>query len=353
MAFGPTNLLTGKVYADLIARFPTALHVGCSTGTTVENQSLSDDKIAALAVGFEKTPLRVAARQLSGPEDSESTGRALGAELAGSDLRGVFVLSDGLNVNGSALVRGLTASVGPGVVLSGGLAGDGARFSQTLVSYGGSTLPNSIVAIGFYGSAIRIAHGSAGGWDEFGPGRSITRSAGNVLFELDGLPALDLYERYLGEEAKDLPSSGLLYPLKVWDPAAPETEVVRTILSIDREARSLTFAGDVPNGWSAKLMRGSFHRLTDGATRAAQHADSSFAAAGLTPELCLFVSCVGRRLLMQQRTEDEVAAVGNVLGSAVPIAGFYSYGEISPDNVTNFCGLHNQTATLTLLSEAA
>jgi hypothetical protein len=263
------------------------------------------------------------------------------------------VLSDGLAVNGSALVKGLSGAVGPGVAISGGLAGDGARFGETVVSIGGVAAPNVIAAVGLYGSSIRIAHGSAGGWDEFGPRRSITRAVDNVLFELDGMPALDLYERYLGEEAAELPASGLLYPLKVWDPAAPESEVVRTILAIDREARSLTFAGDMPQGWNAKLMRGTFYRLTEGATQAAQHAHDALAAAGAAPELCLFVSCVGRRLLMQQRTQDEIAAVAKVIGAETPMAGFYSYGEIAPNNSSGFCGLHNQTVTLTLLAEVA
>jgi hypothetical protein len=353
LVFGPTDRLLSQGYLDLVAQFPGAHHFGCSTGTTVEDTVLADDRIVALAIGFGNTPLRKAVRRIAGPQDSEAIGQQLGAELAAPDLRGVFVLSDGLKVNGSALVRGLSSGVGPGVVVSGGLAGDGAHFAQTVVMHEGAISANSIAAIGLYGDAIRIAHGTAGGWDEFGPRRSVTRSTGNVLFELDGLPALDLYERYLGEESEDLPASGLLYPLKIWDPQAPQTEVVRTILAIDREQRSVTFAGDVPQGWGARLMRGSFYRLTEGATRAAEHAQKSLAALGSAPSLCLLVSCVGRRLLMQQRTDDEVAAVRDVIGHAVPIAGFYSYGEIAPDNVTSVCALHNQTVTLTLLSEAA
>jgi hypothetical protein len=174
-----------------------------------------------------------------------------------------------------------------------------------------------------------------------------------VLFELDGKPALDLYERYLGPEAAELPASGLLYPLKVWDRAHPEDEVVRTLLGVDHQARSLTFAGDVPQGWSARLMRGAFDRLTDGAAAAATHARSAMSLTGLEPELCLFVSCVGRRLLMGQRTEEEVEAVAKALGGKIPMIGFYSYGEIAPHNESGACGLHNQTVTLTLFAEAA
>jgi hypothetical protein len=352
--FGATDALRASTApASLSARFPAALHLGCSSGTMVDGAALSDEGLTALAVGFERTRLKLATHQLGSAAESRAAGLAVGAQLAGPDLAGVFVLSEGLGVNGSALVEGLVEAVGSKAVLSGGLAGDGARFGDTLVTVGGEAASNLVAAIGFYGDSIRISHGSAGGWDEFGPHRRITRSEGNVLFELDGKPALDLYERYLGDEAADLPASGLLYPLKIWSPEHPGDEVVRTILAVDHEARSMTFAGDVPEGWNARLMRGAFDRLTEGAASAAQHARSAMESAGVSPELCLFVSCVGRRLLMGQRTEEEVEAVGRALGGNTPLIGFYSYGEIAPNNETGVCGLHNQTVTLTLFAEAA
>jgi len=319
----------------------------------VEGDALSDDDLTVLAVGFEHTRLRLATCPLVEAADSRKAGASIGAQLAAPDLAGVFVLSEGLGVNGSALVDGLVDRVGPEAVVSGGLAGDGARFGDTLVTVGGQAASRMVAAVGFYGDRIRISHGSAGGWDEFGPHRVITRAEGNVLYELDGKPALDLYERYLGDEAAGLPASALLYPLKISDPAHPQDEVVRTVLAVDHEARSMTFAGDVPQGWSARLMRGAFERLTDGAAQAADHAVAGLASSGVRPELCLFVSCVGRRLLMGQRTEEEVEAVADALGGDVPMVGFYSYGEIAPQNESKVCGLHNQTVTITLLGEAA
>ena len=237
--------------------------------------------------------------------------------------------------------------------LSGGLAGDGPHFRATLVG-AGDTLPREglVAAIGFYGSALRISHGSAGGWDAFGPIRRVTRAAGNVLQELDAAPALDLYERYLGEEAAGLPGTALLYPLRVWDPANPRHDVVRTVLGIDREARSMTFAGDVPEGWLAQLMRGGHDRLTSGAADAAQQAVAASAAAP-GAQVAILVSCIGRRLLMGQGISDEIEAVTARLPPGTPRTGFYSYGEISPHAASGLCELHNQTMTVTLLSEAA
>jgi len=210
----------------------------------------------------------------------------------------------------------------------------------------------AVAAIGFYGHAVRFSCGSGGGWDTFGVPRRVTRSSGRELFELDGKPALDLYERYLGEEAEGLPGTALLYPLKIWDPVRPSHDVVRTILAVNRDMRSMTFAGDIPEGSKAQLMRGEFTGLAAGATAAArQAADGRSWRAGAGGALALLVSCIGRRLLMGQRIEDEIQAVAEVLPAEVAQVGFYSYGEISPFRPTAHCELHNQTMTITTLSE--
>jgi hypothetical protein len=298
--------------------------------------------------------LRLAYEAVPNADRSRQCGAAIGAALNASDLAGIFILSDGLNVNGSELVAGIADVVGPKIPLTGGLAGDSALFEETLVGADCAPQQGRVAAIGFYGSAIRIGHGSAGGWDEFGPRRRISRSIGNVLYQLDGEPALDLYERYLGEDdARGLPGTALLFPLLIRDPARPDQDVVRTVLAIDREARSMTFAGDVPEGWVAQLMRGNFDRLAAGAADAARQARTGLGESRDRDGLALLVSCIGRRLLMEQRIMDEVEAAGAELGSRIARIGFYSYGEISPNGAAGVCQLHNQTMTVTAITEAA
>lgn len=353
--FGSRSALeSGERYAEIRAMFPQAHLVGCSTGGQILGDDVIDDEIAAVVLNFDRTRLKVAWRGIAGPEDSHACGVALGEALRGDDLAGIFILSDGLNVNGSALVGGLASAVGPYVPLTGGLAGDGSDFSSTLVGVDNAPRPNSVGAVGFYGQSIRIGHGYGGGWDVFGPRRRITRSAGNVLYELDGKPALDLYERYLGEDdSAGLPSTGLLFPLRIHDADAPDMAIVRTILAVDREKRSMTFAGDMPEGWIAQLMHGNFHRLAAGAADAARAAGLGPADLGASgDELALLVSCIGRRLLLGQQTLDEVEAVASELGDGVRRIGFYSYGEISPHAASGVCQLHNQTMTITTIREA-
>lgn len=350
MVFGGGARLADPAVLDPIAeRYPGAVLFGCSTAGEIAGVVVSDDTVVATALQFDATDVRMATTPVAGEDDSFAAGRRLGEALAAEGLSHVFVLSDGLQVNGSQLAEGLAGTVADDVVVTGGLAGDGTNFARTYVVAGRAAVSGLVAAVGLYGSRLRVGCASLGGWDSFGPERLITRSRGNVLFELDGQSALGLYKRYLGDHAKDLPSSGLLFPLALRQPGFDEP-IVRTILSVDEADQSLTFAGDVPEGAHARLMKANFDRLIDGATGAASLCRD--AVRGGSAEFALLISCVGRKLVLKQRTEEEVEAVRDVLGPQATLAGFYSYGELSPFTPTGQCRLHNQTMTITTLAEA-
>jgi len=132
----------------------------------------------------------------------------------------------------------MTAKLNQSVSITGGLAGDGPDFVKTVVGLNETPSENKVVAVGFYGESIKVGYGSFGGWDTFGHTRKITRSEENVLFELDGKPALELYKNYLGDKAKDLPASGLLFPLSIKTDEHAKDELVRTILSVNEAQQS-------------------------------------------------------------------------------------------------------------------
>jgi hypothetical protein len=332
---------------DIVSAYPNAHRLGCSTAGEIYSTEVTDETLVATAIAFEHTHLYGASLKLGDMSDSFQAGERLANSLPRESLVHVLVISDGQNVNGSELVAGLTQHLPPGVTLTGGLAGDGDRFQETLVLWDGPPESNIIAVIGLYGERIKVGFGSLGGWDAFGPERLVTRSASNILYELDKQPALGLYKKYLGEYARDLPASGLLFPLSLRTSAGES--VVRTILGIDEAEHSLTFAGDMPEGGYVRLMKANFDRLIDGAVGAAQ---TSYEAIGNTaPEFALLISCVGRKLVLKQRIEEEVEGVQDVLGQGTVLAGFYSYGEISPFNPSAKCELHNQTMTITTLSE--
>ena len=360
LVFGAPSVLSRPgLLAELQQRYPAALVFGCSTAGEILGTQVLDDTMVATAVEFAGTRLASARVVLSECGDNsyqagERLAAALPLEMPGaggatsSPLKHVFVLSDGLQVNGSDLVRGLAACLPTAVTVTGGLAGDGARFGSTLVVHAGRAESGTVAALGFYGDRLRIGFGSLGGWDPFGPERLITRSRGNVLYEFDGHSALGLYKKYLGAHADQLPASGLLFPLSLRIQAG-EAPVVRTILAVDEATQSLTFAGDVPEGAYARLMKANFDRLIDGATDAAR--TSHEAMGGAFAELAILISCGGRKLLLKQRIEEEVDGVRDVLGAGAALAGFYSYGEISPFKPGARCELHNQTMTITTFAE--
>jgi hypothetical protein len=230
---------------------------------------------------------------------------------------------------------------------SGGLAGDSALFGKTLVFRSDAPETGAIAAVGLYGNRLQIGFGSLGGWDPFGPDRLVTRSTANVLFKLDGRPALTLYKKYLGEHAKGLPATGLLFPLSVRTKPG-ETPVVRTILAVDEQRQSMTFAGDVPEGAQARFTKANVDRLVDGAVGAAR---ASLQAGRVAPQLAILISCVGRKLVLKQRVEEELEGVRSVVGEQAALTGFYSYGEIAPFSQGERIELHNQTMTVTTLAE--
>lgn len=350
LVFGARHTLAQPEFLPTLHQaFPGAAIAGCSTAGQFDRQRIEDDAAFGLAVSFASARVRLATSEIMDSSGSFPAGEAIGRALLEEDLRAVMVLADGIRVNGSHLVNGLSAALGPDVLVAGGLAGDGQQFGETSIIADGPARSGLVAAIGLYGRALDVSAGSAGGWDVFGPRRTITRAVDNILYDLDGLPALDLYERYLGEEeSRNLPASALCFPLRIEDPARPGTDVVRTVLGIDRDRRAMIFAGDMPMHWTAQLMRGSFDRIVEGSAQAARNA----AAPSNSEEgFALLVSCVGRRLLMGQRAIDEVTAAAEEIARRHALVGFYSYGEISPHTASRKLQLHNQTMTVLSVRE--
>jgi hypothetical protein len=349
LLFGRTSILKEQKYFDEIKKaYPKAHLFGCSTAGEIYGTQVSDDSLVVTAVSFEHTQLEGAQIKITEVGNSFEAGERLAQSLDKEGLAHVLVLSDGLKINGSDLVKGLTKHLPEKVTITGGLSGDGGRFEETLVLLDGPPKKDTIAVLGLYGNRLKVGYGSFGGWDSFGPDRLITKSKENVLYELEGGSALELYKKYLGEHAQGLPATGLLFPLSLRTKEG-ETGVVRTILSVSEKEQSMTFAGDVPEGAYVHLMKANFDRLIDGAVEAAK---TSYQAIGsASPDLAILISCVGRKMVLKQRIEEEVEGVRDVLGDRTILTGFYSYGEISPSMPGSACKLHNQTMTITTLKE--
>ncbi len=336
----------GDLAREIRALYPRAVVLGCSTAGEIFDAEVRDGGAVLTAVRFESSRVAGAHAEIAEASDSFAAGARLAGALSAEELRHVLVLADAPpRVNGSELVRGLASVLPPGTTITGGMAADGERFSRTRLIWDGEARGGA-VAVGLYGSRLTVTCGSRGGWDPFGPERLITRSRGNVLYELDGKSALELYKLYLGEHARELPAAAIHYPLALRGEAGC-AGVVRSVLAVDESDQSMTFAGDVPQGVYARMMKANYDRLIDGAVGAAEACRK---ARGGPAQLALMISCAGRKMVLGQRVEEELEGVRDVLAPAA-LCGFYSYGEIAPFDGASRCELHNETMTITTLAE--
>jgi len=342
LIFGERELLAQKGVEFLIQHYPQARIMGCSTAGEIYKTQVKESSLVSAAISFEKTEFKLVKVNLDDFNSSYEAGLALQKKLLNSQLKHIFLLSKGLNINASQLLEGLKEDLPPSINISGGLAGDCTRFEQTLLVYDQKIQDNFILGLGLYGNNLSITCGSAGGFIPFGPVRLVTKSKDNILYTLDNTVALDLYSTYLGKYAQELPSSALYFPLALIK--GEQKILVRSIIGIDKKEKSLIFAGDIPEGSYVQLMRASHDNLLEGASMAATGAKQK------NSELAILISCIGRKLVLKERIEEKLEAVEEVLGHKNFI-GFYSYEEIAPLKTQSCCELHNETMTITVLRE--
>lgn len=348
IGFGAGTLVSDALnYNAIREKFPNAVLTMASSAGEIFGKEVFDNTISLVAMQFDDTKIATSEVNIEEYANSFEAGRVLVDQLPKAKLKLIFVLSDGGKVNGSELVKGINEATANSVLVTGGLAGDGSKFEKTYVGLNQLPTSGKIVAIGFYGEKLQVSHGSIGGWESFGLERTVTKSDKNVLYEIDNKSVLDLYKSYLGKYAQELPGSALLFPLSI---KLNETEdvIVRTILSIDEQKQSMTFAGDLPLGSKVRFMKANFDKLIDAASDAATNC---LKMNTISPKLAILISCVGRKVILNNRIDEEVEAVSDIFNNTTLLTGFYSYGEISPLRPFSGCELHNQTMTITCLNE--
>lgn len=349
LVFGNRLVLESiPVYKEIKELFNNAhVVIGSSCGN-VTSKYVEDSSVTATAIDFEKSEYIIKTSNVLNTDlDSFKTGKELVEQFPLQGLKFILVVSEGSFINGSQLTEGMKSVAPENVLITGGLCGDSERFEKTIASYNEEPKEGEIIAIGLYGESLEISFSIFGGWTPFGPERIVTKSEGNILFELDDKPALDLYKQYLGDKAKELPSAALLYPLNVKSEGENQS-IVRSILNIDEGKNAMIMAGDIPVGSNVQLMMTNIDNIANASEMAVRGASKDRLK---DSELALLISCIGRKLVLDQRVEEEVEEVVNIIGDIPTVCGFYSYGEIAPFNGESSCRLHNQTITVTLISE--
>ncbi|MCD8439455.1 FIST signal transduction protein [Tenacibaculum finnmarkense] len=351
LVFGNRFLLEDEnIYNEIRAIFKQGHLVFGSTAGDISSETVADQSITITAIEFEKSTYVIKrANVLSSANKTGSfqIGKELIQQFTQEGLRYVFLVSEGSFINASQLTKGMNAATNNNLLITGALCADAARFEKTVSSYNENPISGEIIAIGLYGESLEVSFAINGGWTPFGPERIVTKSKGNILYELDNKPALNLYKKYLGDKSKELPGAALLYPLKVKSTNNKQS-IVRTILNINEADNSMILAGDILENSKVQLMMTNVDNIVNAAELAAINASELRTKKA---ELAILVSCIGRKLVLDQRVEEEVEEVVEVIGTQTTVCGLYSYGEIAPFNGENNCQLHNQTMTITLISE--
>lgn len=330
-------------------KFPSTIVVTVSTAGNIIGSEVKFNNLTATAIQFDKTQIVVQSTPIKGllQGDEKKLGQEIASQFNHDNLKSVLLFTTA-QINAGELVEGINDEFkNTTVSVSGGVSGDGVRFEKTLVGIDENILEHHVVAIGLYSKNLIVSHGSKGGWTPFGPPRKVTKANQNVLYEIDNQPVLGLYKEYLGAKAKDLPGSGLLFPFAIIDAETDEL-IVRGIQGIDEETQSIILYGNVQKGQTIRLMRANHSVLIDGAGESANDAIINI---NIQPQLAILVSCVARRLALNQLIEEELEEVKEALGNDTTLCGFYSYSEFSPLKGTTSCSLHNQTMTITVLAE--
>lgn len=348
LVFFESTLVIDDHLKKIKKTFSNSKILGSSTSGEIQNGQINDNSIVCMVIKFDQTRLKLASVPVSFKTSLEA-GRNLADALSAPDLKNIFLLTDGLNIDGSEFIKELDQTLKKKnitVPIAGGMAGDGYRFINTFVINDTSIKTHQAVALGLYGEKVQIFSGTGTGWTPFGPRRVVTKAYRNTVFEIDNIPALTLYKEYLKEDAKNLPVSGILFPLGIsWE---ENESIVRSVARIDEANNALIFASKIPENTQVQLMHSNVIKLTEAASQALDNCTLDFTDNKATA--ALIVSCIGRRMIMGQKTEDEIDIVKSLLPSHTEICGFYSYGEFSP-TASKKNELHNQTMTLIVFQE--
>lgn len=322
--------------------------VGCSTAGEILTHGPSRRSVAVMAVASDKlqtsTGIGLSLSQNPRQAGQDAARQAVSAKL--TSPHGLIMFPDGLTGNAADVIRGVQDVLGLSFPIAGGSAADDFAYKQTYQYYQGRAYSDAVVGVLLAGS-IAVGIGARHGWQPLGKPRRVTRAMANIVQELEGHSAVNLYETYFGQAAQSfksgsLPALSVLYPLGLPIPGEEEY-LLRNVLKVDPTG-SLIYAGEIPEGSEVRLMMGSKERALEAAKKAAELALMSISPR--MPSFALVFSSCSRSRLFGQRAAEEVHAIRQVLGPNVPLAGFYDYGEQAPLSATGFRGLsyfHNET----------
>lgn len=309
--------------------------VGCSTAGEITSEGPHQKSVGVMAIRSDTISFYTGVgRNIK--EGAREAGQAVARDVkekADKPLRAFIMLPDVLTGNGADIVRGVLDVLGSHFPVVGGAAGDDFQFEKTYEYCGEELVSGACAGVGLAGN-FTIGIGVRHGWVPIGMPMKVTRAQGAVLHELDGKPAISIYEDYFGARADELRKEALArlaitYPLGLKIPEYQEEYLIRDPITVN-ENGSITCAAEIPEGSEVRLMIGSKEKAVEAAEDAARHLMREFETDRTKPKFVLMFNCIAREKLFAQKAGDEIRAVMSIIGSDVPLLGFYTYGEQAP-----------------------
>lgn len=313
---------------------PHSLMSGCSDAGEITNRGPMKESVVVMAIKSDNITFTPGLGRdvKAGPR---AAGQAIAREIkekAPAPLRTLVMFPDVLVGNGADIVRGVLDTMGAHFPMVGGAAGDDFKFEKTFEYHNGEVVSGAVAGVGFSGN-FSMGIGMRHGWVPIGMPMKVTKAEGAVVHEINGRPAVSIYEDYFGENIEDLRKEPLArmaitYPLGLKIGESDEY-LIRDPVTVD-EKGSITCAAEIPEGSEVRLMIGSKEKAIEAAQEAARHLMHEFEIEKTSPKFILMFNCIAREKLFGQKANEEIQAVMDIVGHDVPLIGFYTYGEQAP-----------------------
>lgn len=334
-----TGIIEHDYITELIGKIrmllPHAVIVGATTDGEIINGAIQTLSTALSFSVFEKTDLRSMTIPGEPGVSSFDMGLAFAQRLVSNDTKLLILFADGIQTNGEDLLKGIE-SVNPHVVIAGGLAGDNVQFERTYVFTEERVLDTGVVGVALNSTELAVNTTFHFDWAPIGKTMVITQAVGNRVYEIDHLPAIEVYRKYLGTDtANKLPSVSGMFPLVLNRQGNP---VARTVLGVEPDG-SLLFGGNVREGDELQFAYGNAEMILKSSRETSRRLSSR-------PIESLFIyTCSARRRFLPDISDLEISP----LASMAPAAGIFTYGEFFHFERTN--EILSQTMTVLALSE--
>ncbi|MFA5287069.1 MAG: FIST N-terminal domain-containing protein [Candidatus Omnitrophota bacterium] len=351
--FATINLSTPVILKTVLASIPEVPVIGCSGAAVIYDEKSYNNGLVIMLLGFsEGVYFNTAFVNNIKNKTPITAGEELGEKLLYGfkniprDLGLIFC--DGLIDNTQDLVNGIQEKLGRSFPLVGACASDNLKYARTNIFHNNDLLSDSACGV-LWGGKINFGLGIKHGWKPLGKQHLVTKSYGNIIYEIDSQPATYLYEDYLGCNVKKLQSElrfiSVLYPIGIYVPGEEEY-LLRNIRSIGSDG-TLILQGSIPESSQVRLMIGTKESCLQATNQAIDDVNKGFS--GKSASFVLIFDSISRYILLGRDAGKELEIIKKQFGPEIPVVGLYTYGEQAPLTAIGYRGkvyLHNQTVTL-------